>query len=389
MSKPPTAALSEVAQFINGRAFKPSEWTADGLPIIRIQNLTDSSASFNRHSGAYEQKHFVQGGDLLVSWSATLDVFLWDRAPALLNQHIFKVVPDPQRVQKRFLFYALKDIMAELRSKTHGTTMKHITKMPFQRTRIPLPPLKEQERIVKLLDAAEELRRLRAQADRRTADLIPALFHEMFGDPASGQNPWERKTLGVVLSTIDSGWSPTCPDRAVGPGEWGVLKLGAVTSCKYIDTENKALPENAAPRPELEVKAGDVLFTRKNTYELVAACALVMATRPRLMLSDLIFRLRIATGAGIIPEFLWALLVSPAMRKQAQRLASGSAGSMPNISKQRLKGLSIPIPPTDLQRQFAAHVAQTQALEARQAESRRRLDDLFQSLLHRAFRGEL
>jgi type I restriction enzyme S subunit len=68
--------------------------------------------------------------------------------------------------------------------------MKHITKGPFERTEIPVPPLAEQERIVKLLDEADELRKLRAQADDRTAVLIAALFDEMFGNPATNPKGW-------------------------------------------------------------------------------------------------------------------------------------------------------------------------------------------------------
>lgn len=254
---------------------------------------------------------------------------------------------------------------------------------------IPVPPSGEQKRIVKLLDEADELRNLRAQADSRTADLIPALFHEMFGDPSTNAKNWPRETLGELLSRIDGGWSPTCQDRAAQVGEWGVLKLGAVTTCKYIQTENKALIEGFTPRPELEVKSGDLLFTRKNTYELVAACALVFETRPNLMLSDLIFRLRVRSDVQLNSVFLWGLLTASSKRKQVQTLASGSAGSMPNISKGRLMALPIEVPPLPLQEKFATRVTEIRELEAKQAASRERLDALFQSMLHRAFRGEL
>jgi len=254
---------------------------------------------------------------------------------------------------------------------------------------IPVPPLAEQERIVKLLDEADELRKLRAQADRRTAALIPALFHEMFGDPATNTRKWKRESFADLLDGIDGGWSPTCHDRLAQRDEWGVLKLGAVTTCEYLDTETKALPEDLAPRPELEVKAGDLLFTRKNTYELVAACAFVFETRPKLMLSDLIFRFQLKPGAELNPVFLWGLLTVPSKRKQVQALAGGSAGSMPNISKGRLMTLPIEVPALPLQKEFAERVTEIRELEAGQAASRLRLEALFQSLLHRAFNGEL
>jgi len=232
---------------------------------------------------------------------------------------------------------------------------------------IPVPPLAEQDRIVKLLDQADELRKLRAQSDRRTVTLLPALFREMFGDPVANEKKWIRESLAEVLDGIDGGWSPTCHDRPAQPDEWGVLKLGAVTTCQYLHTETKALPKDFVPRPELEVKIGDLLFTRKNTYGLVAACAFVFDTRPKLMLSDLIFRFRLKPSAKINPVFLWGLLTVSNKRKQVQTLASGSAGSMPNISKGRLMTLPIEVPPLELQKEFAERVAEIRYVELAQS----------------------
>lgn len=250
---------------------------------------------------------------------------------------------------------------------------------------IPVPPLAEQIRIVAILDVAEELRRFREQADRRTADLIPALFHEMFGD----EQAFEKKCLGDILSSIDSGWSPVCHEEPATNEEWGVLKLGAVTTGYYLDTENKALPEVFTPRPGIEVKKGDILFTRKNTKDLVAAIAYVWHTRSKLMLSDLIFRLRLQENVGVEPLYLTYALKNPLKRREIQSLASGTAGSMPNISKQRLIGVMVLFPSIDLQKVFVARVAKIRVMEEQQAESCRRLNDLYQSLLHRAFRGDL
>jgi type I restriction enzyme S subunit len=169
-----------------------------------------------------------------------------------------------------------------------------------------------------------------------------------------------------------------------------VLKLGAVTYCEYSDIQNKSLPPGVAARPELEVKSGDVLFTRKNTYELVAACALVCQTRPRLMLSDLIFRLCIKKDAPLVPEYLWQLLIHPGQRAQIQRLAGGSSGSMPNISKQRLSTVSILLPPRALQQEFAAIVhASVNMRDRMKTNASDESNSLFDSLVQRAFKGEL
>ena len=137
------------------------------------------------------------------------------------------------------------------------------------------------------------------------------------------------------------------------------------------------------------MKRGDLLFARKNTYELVAACALVRETPPRLLMSDLIFRLRLRAEAKIDSVFLHQLLIYPTKRGDIQRLAGGSAGSMPNISKSRLETTVIEVPPIELQHEFARRVSVVEKLKTAQRQSLAELDALFASLQHRAFRGEL
>jgi len=141
-----------VAEFINGLAFKPEDWEQKGLPIIRIQNLTDYDKPFNYSSKVYDEKFKVKNGDLLFSWSATLDSFIWGGDDAWLNQHIFKVVPYGC-VDKKYLYYLLKGIVVNLSSITHGLTMKHLTRGVFEGYAFPLPPLAEQHRIVEKIEA--------------------------------------------------------------------------------------------------------------------------------------------------------------------------------------------------------------------------------------------
>src|SRR5438552_7611485 len=142
--------IGETGRYINGVAFKPTDWTGEGFPIIRIQNLTDASKPLNRTRRKVDDIYKVEPGDLLVSWSATLDAFIWNREPALLNQHIFKVIPDESVVTKRFLFYLLRLAIAQMvkSEHLHGSTMKHINRGPFLAHRIPIPRLDEQQRIV-------------------------------------------------------------------------------------------------------------------------------------------------------------------------------------------------------------------------------------------------
>ena len=101
------ATLGEVAEFVNGVAFKPADWTGVGRKIVRIQNLNDETKPYNRTERIVDKKYEINKGDILVSWSASLGVFIWDdEEQALLNQHIFKVVPNDDVVCEKYLLHA-------------------------------------------------------------------------------------------------------------------------------------------------------------------------------------------------------------------------------------------------------------------------------------------
>ncbi|WP_413666044.1 restriction endonuclease subunit S [Mucilaginibacter sp. Mucisp86] len=143
--------LGDVADYLNGRAFKPTEWENTGLPIIRIQNLNKPNSNYNYTNKAFENRYKVVNGDLLFAWSASLGTYIWKGKDAWLNQHIFKVIPKGN-CDKLFLFYTLENTVAELYGKAHGSGMVHITKGKFEKTKIFLPPLIEQQQIVQKIE---------------------------------------------------------------------------------------------------------------------------------------------------------------------------------------------------------------------------------------------
>ena len=137
--------------------------------------------------------------------------------------------------------------------------------------------------------------------------------------------------------------------------EPAILKLGAVFGGLYNPDENKVVDPNLF-RKELEVRTGDVLFSRKNTYELVGTAAYVWDTPPNLMLPDLIFKINLKDN--INPIYFVNLINHPQFRTKVTSLAHGAASSMPNISKKGLLNLNIPVPLINEQCQFADFIKQ-------------------------------
>ena len=198
------ARLGDVATYINGYAFKPSDWSDTGLPIIRIQDLTGNSYQANRYNGEYAPKYEVNDGDVLISWSASLGVYVWHGEKALLNQHIFKVVFDKTEISKAFFVHQVESILEKAASEAHGATMRHLTKPVFDALPFYLPPLDEQRKIAAALDKVSDLIAKRRQQLDKLDEMVKARFVEMFGDPVCNSKclPTER---GIDFFKLSNG----------------------------------------------------------------------------------------------------------------------------------------------------------------------------------------
>jgi len=149
--------IEEVCTLVNGRAFKPSDWTARGTPIVRIQNLNNTESSYNYFDKPVLEKFYVNPGELLFAWSGTpgtsFGAHIWEGQRAILNQHIFRVLIDSSEIDRHYFKHSLNQTLGTFISKAHGGVgLKHITKGKFEETPIPLPPLAEQHRIVARVD---------------------------------------------------------------------------------------------------------------------------------------------------------------------------------------------------------------------------------------------
>lgn len=230
--------LGDVATYINGYAFKPEDRGKEGLPIIRIQDLTGNSYDLGFYNGDYPKKIEINDGDILISWSTSLGVYMWDRGRALLNQHIFKVLFDRAPIDKQYFVYAVRYKLAEMGTKTHGATMKHIVKKDFDATQIPYPSMKKQENIVLKLNKVSYIIRERQQELQNLDELIKARFVEMFGDPVANPKGLIKKTL-PELGEFGRGVSKHRPrnDEVLLGGPYPLIQTGDVANSGLYITE--------------------------------------------------------------------------------------------------------------------------------------------------------
>ena len=381
-----------------GSSLKKTELVESGIPVVGIENVLPNKfvKGFRRFitTGKFAElfDYEILPGDVLVTTMGTIGRAAAappDLGRAIFDSHLFRMRVDTRRVFPSYLCYALNSdlVASQLTRMARGAIMEGLNTTILRECSIPLSEMTEQRRVAARLEEADRLRSTRRYALELTDTFLPAAFLELFGDPVKNPRGFDYVELEDDLECIESGFSPVCEGPRESVNEWAILGLGAVTTGIFKPAENKRLPDDVPPRPELEVHHGDVLVTRKNTYGLVAACALVRTPPQRLLLPDTIFRFRLKRSSRLSPVFLWGLFSFPSFRKRVQGLASGSAGSMPGISKNKFMSVNCPVPPLPLQQKFAALVERVECLRAVQREALRQAEHLFASLLHGAFSG--
>lgn len=394
------AAIGDICKLINGRAFKTSEWSDHGLPIIRIQNLNNSNAAHNYYNGSIEERHLIENGDLLFAWSGTpgtsFGAHIWEYGPAALNQHIFKVIFNRNLVDPTYLKFAINDTLDELIAQAHGGVgLRHITKGKLEATEINLPPLEEQRRIAAALGLY--LTRISSiRSDLQQARELGVRYKDCILDAAFGETDQSEvpRKFSLLSEFVDggpaNGWSPK-----TGPDATGALslKLTATTSgyLRLDDAAVKRLYERPDENSRYWLEPGDLLVQRANAIEHLGAAAIYDGPSLTYVYPDLMMRLRISDSNK--RRYLWRYLNSSTARRFLRSRATGTAGNMPKINGETLRSLPIPLPTSGnfgevvdrIERNFADMDAVLQTTES----SAVALDHLEKAILQQALCGKL
>lgn len=253
--------LGNVATYINGYAFKPSDWAEDGTPIIRIQDLTGNSYQMNRFKGIVDSKYDVITGDVLISWSASLGVYVWNRGNAVLNQHIFKVVFDKEEVDKDFFVFQVDNLLKRAANQAHGATMRHLTKPVFDALPFYLPDIKTQRLISSKLNLIVHLIEEHHEQLKKLDELIRSRFLERFGDPIINPFDYPIHELGDYIENLTSGSRGWARYYADDGNAW-FITIKNVKNCKITVDNMQTInaPDNAEAK-RTRVKEGDLLIS--------------------------------------------------------------------------------------------------------------------------------
>lgn len=351
--------LGEVATFLNGYAFKPENWSKHGLKIIRIQNLTDETAPYNCYDGDIDPKYIVRNGDLLISWSATLGAFLWNNDDALLNQHIFKTIFDKSDIDKYYLKYCVISKLEEMAKKSHGVTMRHITKKDFDNTIIPYPSISDQQRIVAELDCLNEMIAVKQEQLKEFDKLAQSIFYDMFGDPVLNEKRWEIRPLGELISIMGGFAFKSSSYVDIGIR---LVQIANVWEDNIKWDEITHVPkEDVNKRPDYLLKPGDIVMAL--TRPIIKSLGSVKIARIRNCDIPCALNQRVCkfafSNSLLSPHWFYHFARTDYFKDMINSFSS--KGMQPNVSTKEIESILTPYIPLSLQQQFADKISAIEA----------------------------
>lgn len=374
------ARLGDIATYINGYAFKPEDWSDSGLPIIRIQDLTGNTYQANRYNGEYASKYEVNAGDVLISWSASLGVYVWTGEKALLNQHIFKVAFDKAEVDKSFFVYQVQNILESAASEAHGATMKHLTKPVFDSLPFYLPTMEKQREISQVLDKISNLISLRKQQLAKLDELAKSRFIELFGNMTHNTHEWDTLLLDECFEITSS--------KRILKSEWKdkgipflrVRDMVQLATTGKLDNEFFVSEEFYGSLSDSDgvPKQGDILMSATST---LGKCH-VVSSGERFYFKDADV-LRFRAKKAINPVFFMEQMKTEYIEEQIARTLGIT--TVAHFTIKAAKTINIRLPNIELQNQFASFVEQVDKSKLDVQQSLNKLENLKKALMQKYF----
>lgn len=264
-----------------------------------------------------------------------------------------------------------------------GATIPHIYFKDYKNEEFNLDSLDKQKEIVDVLGKCEAVIELRKKELLLLDEFIKARFVELFGDVENNPFSWEKTKIGAVIQSCEAGWSGNGAQREKRDGEVAVLKVSAVTKGYFIPEECKVLDDQRNIKKYIFPEKGDLLFSRANTREMVGATAIVTQDYPEHILSDKLWKIRFTDVADAY--YMKYVLSSNSIRSMFSAVSTGTSGSMYNVSMEKFKSITIPLPPRELQNQFASFVEATAKSKVAVQKALDETQLLFDSLMQKYF----
>jgi type I restriction enzyme S subunit len=322
-----------------------------------------------------------EGAILLAMYGATVGRMAILGIEAATNQAVCNIVPDESKAFSKYVYYALLDKVPEFLSNAVGGAQPNISQGIIRETKIPLPPLPAQQRIAAILDKADAIRRKRQQAIQLADEFLRSVFLEMFGDPVTNPKGWEVKTLESIancqLGKMLSQKAKTGENHKVylrnANVRWGQIDVSDLLEMDFSEKE----------QAKFKLIEGDLLVCEGGE---VGRCAIWRNQVDNCYYQKALHRVR-ADLSLVIPEYLQDFFFL--MSKANAFSRSISEVTFSHLTAEKLNALEIPLPPIELQREFARRVQKVEGLKVKLKASQAQAEAQFNALSQRAFAGEL
>lgn len=383
--------LGTVARVIMGQAPLGSTYNEknQGLPLIA--GAGDLSATYpNPVRWTTSPIQVCQTGDLIFCVRATIGVMNWADKEYCLGRGVAAIRPNNDLIDSEYLYYCLAAHSDEILRFASGSTFIQIRRQDLETLSVPLPPLPEQRRIAAILREADEIRKLRQEANEKTQKIVEALFYDMFGDPAINPKQWRIARVDSLFPEDRRGIT-TGPFGSLlkknelvkeGIPVWGINN---VQPNKFVEKNSYFISEQKYEQLiEYRVQKEDILISRAGTVGRMCVaypsvpCSIIGTNLIRIVLNE----------ALILPEYFTTLFTYFQERVGNLR-ASGEESSYSFLNPRVLKATLIPVPTLALQKEFVAITFEIRSEEQQQNILSEKSKELYQSLLSRAFTGEL
>ena len=348
--------LGEICEVLTGFAFKSNLFNEEGKGklLIRIRDLLEGKSK-TYYSGEFEEKYLVKAGDFLIGMDGEFKIFEWKSEDALLNQRVCKLILNKDLVFPKYIFYRISKELKEIEDKTPFVTVKHISNKQILSIKIPLPHISTQKQIVSILEKAEKLKQKRGEADKLTKEYLQSVFYEMFYNKR-----FEEVELGEICE-IKKGTSIT--KDTITNGTVPVI-AGGQQAAYYHNTSNRT--GETLTVSGSGAYAGFVAYF--NIPIFASDCSTIQVKDKKIQMIYIYYFLK-------------------TNQTKIYKMQKGIA--QPHVYPKDLENIKIPLPPLPLQQKFASIVEQVEKLKEKQKQSKENINNLFNSLMQRAFNGEL
>lgn len=385
-----TSILGNVCQTFSGGtpSRTKTEYFGGDIPWVKITDMLQGEVLYTDESLtaagiANSSAKVLPKGTVLISIFATIGRTAVLGIEAATNQAIAGVVPnDTNQLQSDYLRYFLDSKHSELNRIARGVAQPNINQGILRGLEIPIPPISEQRRIVDLLSRAEGIVRLRRDAEKKAAELVPALFIDMFGDPATNPKGWSERRLGDIAAVVSGvtkgrkfGDKPTVevPYLRVANVQAGHIDLSVV---KTIDV----LPQDVK---QLALQNGDIVLTEGGDFDKLGRGALWEHDIPNCIHQNHVFRVRLELSIAL-PEFFVSYLQTDKARAYFMRCAKRTT-NLASINMTQLRDLPVIVPALPAQQRFVNQFRDARSIQSQQLTATAKAQATFDALLASVF----